>query len=243
MELVDRVLRAVGELVIVGGGAAAVAFALFRFLGQTWIESKFAERLEAFKHQQALELQRLRIEIESMLSGALKLQGLEFEVLPEAWNRLDEAFGRSRYITAALQQYEGVERATNSELEEVIKKTLPDLIASQRAELLAATPPHRQALYQKLIGWRRYKFAVTAANELDAYVASKGLFLPPPLKGQFQEIVPIIRRCLISVETSMEFSDYKMRREAGEELSKGEPLVKEIEKQIERRLQSHARHE
>jgi hypothetical protein len=241
MNLVDQVLKVIGEYAVVGGGAAAVAFALFRLLGKTWIEGKFAERLETFKHQQALELQRLRIEIESMLSGALKLQELEFEILPEAWRRLDDAFGLARWITSGQQQYEGVEKATGAEFEEVLKKTLPDLMESQRASLIESNPRDRQSQYQKFVAWRRYKLALRAANELDSYIASKGLFLPSPLKEQFREIVPIIRRSLISVETSMEVDDYKMRRGAGDEMANAEPLVKGIERGIESRLQSHAR--
>src|ERR1700729_4202931 len=96
MDAVDQALKYFGSLVLSASAGGAVAFGLFRFLGKSWVESKFAERLEAFKHQQALEIQRLRVEIESMLSGALKLQELEFEVLPEAWKRLDDAYGLAR---------------------------------------------------------------------------------------------------------------------------------------------------
>jgi cob(I)alamin adenosyltransferase len=78
-------------------------------------------------------------------------------------------------------------------------------------------------------------------NELDEYIASKGLFLPAAMKQQFREIIPIIQRSLISVETSLELDEYKMRREAGTDLSTAEPLIESIEKKIGERLQSHAR--
>jgi len=88
MNAVDQVLRFFGEVILYGGGSAAVAYLLFRHLGQGWIEARFAERLEAFKHEQAKELQRLKVEVESLLSGALKIQDREFAVLPEAWHKL-----------------------------------------------------------------------------------------------------------------------------------------------------------
>jgi hypothetical protein len=241
MNLTDQLFKYVGEFVFVGGGGAAVAFALFQYLGKGWIENRFAERLESFKHQQVLELQRLRVEIESMLSGALKLQDLEFNVLPEAWKRLDEAYGLARWITSAVQQYAAVEKATDIEFEEILQKTLPDLRDSQRTTLLAAQPRERQRQYEKLITWKRYNRALKAINDLDAYIASKGLFLPAALKERFREIIPVIRSSLISVETSLEFEDYKMRRGAGTDLATVEPLFKAIENAVGERLQSHAR--
>ena len=52
MTPVDQVLRFLGEVVLYGGGSAAVAFLLFQYLGKGWIDARFAERLEAFKEGQ-----------------------------------------------------------------------------------------------------------------------------------------------------------------------------------------------
>src|SRR3989442_1732393 len=99
MPTIDVILKFIGEVVLYGGGSAACAYLLFQFLGKSWIENKFAQRLEAYKHQQQLELQHLKVEIESMLSGALKMQEREFQVLPEAWKKLDDAFGTTNWAT------------------------------------------------------------------------------------------------------------------------------------------------
>ena len=74
MTVAEQVLKFLGEVLIYGGTAAAIAYLLFQYLGKTWIENKFAQRLDQLRHQQALELQRLRVEIDSLLSGVLKLQ-------------------------------------------------------------------------------------------------------------------------------------------------------------------------
>jgi hypothetical protein len=241
MDAIDQVLKYFGSLVLSASVGGAIAIAAFRLLGKSWIETKFAERLEAFKHQQALEIQRLRVEIESMLSGALKLQELEFEVLPEAWKRLDDAYGMARWITSSLQQYPDVEDSTDAEFLEVLQRTIPDLRESQRAKLLEADGRDRVKQYQRLIDLKNYNRARRALTQLEEYIVSKGLFLPPPLKEQFREILPIIRRALISVETSVELDEYKIRREAGDALATAEPVIQSIEKEIGERLQSHAR--
>lgn len=113
----DDFLSILGKLVAVGGGGAVVAYGLFRYLGSKWIENKFAERLEQLRHTQALELQRLRVEIDSLLSGAIKLQDKEFQTLPEAWVKLDEAYGQVSNLTSPSQQLPDLDRVNSPQLE------------------------------------------------------------------------------------------------------------------------------
>lgn len=133
MNAVDQVLRFFGEVVLYGGGSATVAYFLFRHLGQRWIEAKFAERLEAFKHEQAKELQRLKVEVESLLSGALKIQDREFTVLPEAWHKLNEAYSLTAWVVSPIQQYPDVSRMADDELEEFLATS--ELLETQRARV------------------------------------------------------------------------------------------------------------
>ena len=62
MEFEQEILKFIGRAVTYGGGGAVVAFLLFRFLGSKWIESKFAESLEAYKHAQAKELEAVKFQ-------------------------------------------------------------------------------------------------------------------------------------------------------------------------------------
>ena len=239
MNAVDQILRYVGQIVLIGGGGAAVAYALFRYLGKSWIESRFAERLASFKHAQALEIQHLRVQIESMLSGALKLQELEFKVLPEAWKRLDESLGLVQWIAASVQQYPSIDGMSDPELEEAL--TTLKLTESQKAKIRASSGLDRREVFQKQVRWQRLHRARVAGAELQSYLASNGLFLPPPLKQQFSEITTIIWSAMTMVETSQKFDDFKMRAGAADEFrTKGEPLRAAIEKGIEDRLHSHA---
>jgi hypothetical protein len=100
----DAIFSFLGQLIAYGGGAAAVAYLLFQYLGKKWIENKLSERLEQLRHTQALDLQRFRVEIESLVSGAIRLQEKEFQALPEAWVKLDEAFGQLSRLAAPYQE-------------------------------------------------------------------------------------------------------------------------------------------
>jgi hypothetical protein len=43
-DVVNVFLQYLAKVALVGGSSAAVAYAMFRYLGKSWIESKFAER-------------------------------------------------------------------------------------------------------------------------------------------------------------------------------------------------------
>jgi hypothetical protein len=238
MNAVDQVLRFLGEVVLYGGGSAAVAFLLFQFLGKGWIDARFAERLEAFKHEQAKELQRMKVEVESVLSGALKLQDREFTVLPDAWHKLNEAYSVTGWVVSPLQQFPGIGRLADDELREFLASS--DLLETQKARVKASEPRDRDKTYQDLIFWHRMGRAKKAVGELQNYVTSQGLFLPPPLKQQFSDMLPLLWAALSSKEVGHEAEDYKMQSDAWKELQeKGEPLHKAIEKALEERLHSH----
>ena len=74
MELLGWIVQ---ELIIGGGAGAAVAWGLFRFLGQSWI-----------KHRLDKELERAKSEITIHAEKRLKLHDKGFEVFPEIWMRL-----------------------------------------------------------------------------------------------------------------------------------------------------------
>jgi len=44
--MIDIFFKLIGNIVIYGGGAVAIAYVLFIFLGKKWIENKFATQLE-----------------------------------------------------------------------------------------------------------------------------------------------------------------------------------------------------
>jgi hypothetical protein len=240
MTPVDQLLRFLGEVVLYGGGSTAIAFLLFRYLGKGWIDARFAERLEAFKHDQAKELQRLKVEVESLLSGALKIQEREFTVLPEAWHKLNEAYSLTCWVVSPMQQYPAIGRMNQEEIEEFLSES--ELTETKKNRVRGATGRERENEYQNIIFWYRLHRAKTAVGELQNYSISHGLFLPPHLKQQFSEIRPLLTNALIAMEVGHEGLDHKMQGEAWKALQeKAEPLHNAIEDAIGKRLHSHGK--
>jgi hypothetical protein len=90
--MLNEILAAIGAIVIGGGGTVAIAFGLFKFFGEKWLNAKFEERLASFRHEQRKEIERLRFRINALMDRTAKLHKWEFQVLPEAWGRLNDAF-------------------------------------------------------------------------------------------------------------------------------------------------------
>lgn len=226
------------EIIAYGGGSAAVSYLLFQWLGKAWIENKFKERLDQLRHQQALELQRLRVEIDAMLSGALKLQEKEFVVLPEAWAKLDEAHVMVTRLVSPLQQYADIDNMSLVRLEEFLAGT--DFSNSDKDEILNAHSKGKQ--YQEVLFWSRLNKVRKSFGDLQDYVARNGIFLPSNLEEKFRRISDMLWSAVVSKEVGHQAQDWKMQREGWDKVSKeAEPLYLDIKSHIHERLQSHSR--
>jgi inorganic triphosphatase YgiF len=179
--MTEQTLKFLGEMIAYGGGSAVVAYLIFQFLGKSWIENKFAQRLDHLKHQQALELQRLRVEIDALLSGAIKLQEREFQVLPEAWQKLDEAYGLVSSLVHPMQEYPDVNRMNEQQLEEFLASTI--FTDTQKDEIRFSR--NKLEIYIDIVFWHRYRKVKSAFSDLQNFVARNGIFFTPELKEQF----------------------------------------------------------
>lgn len=238
MTIIDQILKFFGEVILIGGSSAAVAYLLFQHLGKNWIDARFAERLEAFKHQQAIELSRLKVEVDSALSGTLKIQEREFAIIPDAWHKLTEAYSFTAAVTSPLQSYPDLERMSDAEVLEFLDGI--KIRETQKAEIRQAHARARGKIYQEAVFWHTLHGAKKAVGELQNYVIAHGVFLPAHLKKMFQGMVPILHSALVNVEMGHAHQDFEMQTKAWEKVkAEAEPLHSEIEKAIEMRLHSH----
>jgi hypothetical protein len=92
-------------IITAGGGGAVVAFMAFRYFATSWLESKFEQRLEAYRHENAIELQKLRANIDGALNRTVKAQEKEFDVLSETWRLANVAQGTMESFSNPFQSY------------------------------------------------------------------------------------------------------------------------------------------
>src|SRR5690349_9662567 len=119
----SAISTAIGVVVIAGGGIGAIAVGILKVFGDKWLNAKFGERLEAYKHAQQRELEELRFQINALMDRTVKLHQREFEVLPEAWGKLIDTYSKTQAHLSFFQQYPDLERMVEATLREFIEKT------------------------------------------------------------------------------------------------------------------------
>jgi len=234
--MVDQILVFLAEIFAIGGGGAVIAFLIFRYLGKSWIESKFSERLEEFKHQQAIEIQRLSVEIDSTLSGVLKIQEKEFETLTAAWGKLDEAIGQTAALISPMQSYANVDQMDKPQLEEFFENT--ELLETQKDKIRNSAD--KGNTYQDEIYWHRIHKVKVVVSNLETYIIRYGIFFPSNLKKDFDEITSQLKSAYSSYEIGKEMDDPKVQHEGwGKWKDEINPLFEKIEHAIRAQLRSH----
>ena len=98
------ILGFLGAVGITLSATTLAAYGLFKGLGQKWIEGKLEHQLEAYRSEQSRELERLRYKINGVLDRTVRLNTREFEVLPDLWAKLLDAYDVSGGFAAPFQQ-------------------------------------------------------------------------------------------------------------------------------------------
>lgn len=224
-------------LLVYGGGPTAIAYLVFRFLGEKWIESKFAAQLEADRHEHAKELQELKKKLNSELSRIVKLQDREFTVLTEAWDLLQDALGEVSVLVSLFRQYPEVSRLTPERLTEFLASSR--LSEVHREEVRTATDKNKR--YQDLIFWYELHDAKNAWSKYRSYINKNSIFLRAELSDSFQQINGIMWDALVSREVGQEVNDVKFWVEASRKMrEQSEPLLNELRSKVRLLLRGEA---
>ena len=232
----EKVFQLIGAIVVAGGGIIGIAYGLFRFLGEKWLEAKFAERLADYKHKHQQELEQLRFKINSMFDRKTKFHQREFEVLPEAWGYLVEAFHRSEGFLSPLQTYPDLDRMKPAHLEEFIRNCeLPDW---QKDEM--RSEQQKTDYYSKKIFWHRLSDVQKTLRESYVYLRRNGIFLPPEIQKKFAVLDDILWNAVQEREFNEKYPDARpLKTPKQDRLSgEGKKLLAELEKDVQGRLWS-----
>ncbi|WP_415881511.1 hypothetical protein [Neptuniibacter sp. QD34_54] len=233
----DQFFETVGTIIAYGGGSAGVSYLLFQYLGKTWIENKFNQRLQSLKHDQNIEVQRLRVEIDSLLNGAVKLQEVEFKILPLIWKKLYSAQQHVSALVSPTERYVKINKLNDDELEDLLSQT--KFMDSQKNELkrTKSTDLYRELQF-------RYELIETnrVFNEFIDCFSENSVLFDPAIKEILNQATKLFRAAIVSKEVGRECNDWKMQNEGWDKLKKEiDPLVDQIESLIYSRLQSHAK--
>lgn len=207
MDVFTNIAAAIGAIVTVGGGAAWIAYSIFKALGEKWLEQKFATQLEAFKHEQQKEMEQVRYSVNSLFDRAVRLHQAEFEVVPEAWALMQDAHRQASYFLSPGRMLPDLNRMQQVRLDETLASSR--LREWEKDELRNATD--KNSYYAKAMFWYELHDARLAQRTFETYLAKKGVFMSPELEARFTQICEIIRGAIIEKEVGGEskFDYYK----------------------------------
>ncbi|MBI3611342.1 MAG: hypothetical protein HY204_11675 [Nitrospirae bacterium] len=229
----EIILQFIYDILLVGGGAAVIAYYIFVWLGKRWIEGWFAKRLEAYKHAQNQELENFKYKINALFDRITKIHEKEFEVLPTAWQKLQNALGHVASVTSPFQRCPDINRMTGEQLNEFLKSSV--LLDSQKQELLAA--PDKFKYYTEAIFWHKLSAAQESVRDLHNYIVNNRIFLNVELSTRFNKADEVLYSALIDSEVSREANERKFISEAYKKIKEEvTPLIGEIEQLVQKRL-------
>ena len=229
---------------LVGTGfiGATTAYAVVRWLGTRWLDTKFAERLEThkgalqrelegIKATQQVELEKIKFEINARMDRAAKLHQREFDVLPKAWSLLTEAFGIAMALVSRMQTITELDRMSPDRFEDFLEHCeLADFERKEVRESRDKTETYRRLLQPHLIARAR-----KASQDFYFYFRQNAIFIREPIKLQFDKIDELmqfaVNEHLNNVQTGGREKNWADKL-GGE----GQKAMKDLERDIEKVL-------
>jgi hypothetical protein len=230
--VVEQVLQYIVQLVVYAGGAVGLAYGAFHLFGVKWLESKFAERLATFKHAQAKEIEEVRFRISSIFDRLTKLHQKEFEVLPEAWARLYRAFWKASSLLAFVVSRPDLNRMNEAHRNEFLQSS--ELMEWQKEEVRKASDKNK--CYEECIKWHELADTKDASIKCHEYLQTNGIFLEQEMKDSFSRLDDLIWKAIKERELILRHGPGSGRSEPMNFKGEAEPLMKELEVNVRRRL-------
>ncbi len=210
-----------------------VAYSIFKGLGSKWLDSRFDRQSEAYKHGLQKELESLRLKINTTLDRVTKLSHREFEVLPEAWMLISEAFWNAGALLSAFQIAPDLSRMGAKQFAAFIDDC--GLHAYQKDELRALDGFARNTYYMDNIEWHRLHGALEDCRKAHIYLLQQGIFLHKDLRDKLLLFADLISHALREHESSKRHGT-NISTKRDDFHANAESLMKELDEAVHERL-------
>lgn len=233
MDILSLLLQFIGAIIVSAGAIVSFAYWLFKLLADKWLNAKFAERLEDYRHAQKKELENVRFEMNKLMDRTVKLHQREYDALPEAWSLLVNAHGITKAAISPLQQYADVQRMNDAQLDVFLSESsLPDW---EKAELKAAN--NKNQYYLNAQSWYMSANALEAAQDFHVYRLKNGIFMLPDIHEKLELMDDLMFKAIVDRQLQLQNKPRRETNEARQKLeSEGEGIMKELAADIRERL-------
>jgi hypothetical protein len=233
-ELITNFLAGAAVLGFGFASITALAYWVFKQFGEKWLNVKFSERLKDYKHSQHRELEKLKFSINALMDRTTKLHQHEFEVLPEVWGQLAEAYGATIQFVSPIQQMQNLDGMGESHLSEFLAKC--ELADWQKEELKEVQD--KTTRYAEMIFWHKLNRVWSSYTSFHNYLVKNGVFIQVELKEKLYALSDLLSEAIHERQFEEEHPSPRVGRfPNGERLRKeGKGMLKSIETEVQTRL-------
>lgn len=222
-------------LIMAGGGFYLLIYKALKHLILKWLDSEFEKRLYLLKHEQQKEIENLRYKISALLDRTAKLHQHEFDVLPEIWIRLNDAYSHIRSSVFPLQTYPDIENMSPNQQEAFINEC--SLQEWQKEEL--RTIAKKNNYYQYAITWHDINQASKKTEEAYAYLIKHSIFINADLQQKLLMLHGIYSDALMEYKNNEKNAIFPRKMDKIDRLiNEGEQAIILVEKTIHAQLWS-----
>ncbi len=212
----------------------STGYLFFMFLGKKWLEEKFSKRLEAYKHEQAKELEDMKFSINSQFNRITKIHEKEIEILPIAWMKLILVTQKLTILTSPLKQYPNFIGNSPEETNKIVDATA--FTEDRKTRIKNST--NKLESYQDAQLYFELSETYDASADFNSFIENNSIFLTTEIKNRFKEVNTIIRKTILDKQFGHEDNNRTMIRSTYNVIEKEVyPIKDEIEKLVQKRLQ------
>lgn len=226
---------AITMVLLAGGGGAAVAFGLFRYLGGKWLDDRFASRLEMLRHENAKDTERLKRVMSQQLDRATKLSQREFDALSDLWGATVDAVLATRGSYTHLIRTSDLSKMEDQAAEEYLVRL--GVSDHHRREILSEPASSRNNLLGRSLSLKALNEAGRLTMDALRLFRRASIFLPENLREGFDDLLNLTRDALVDIEMRNEERMSRSDLPDAERLrGEGDNLLKELEEMVRIRL-------
>jgi hypothetical protein len=224
------------QTVAAGGGAALITFILLQYLGKKWLDDRFSNRLNELRHEQNKEVERLRIEIQTLLNGALRVQQNEFEIFPTLWEMINRAFGLVQESCAPKYRNFMISHLLDEEFNDLLN----ELTFTESERRLLEKSANKDDLFTHLLVKSQISESFAGVNDLCKYVAKHQILIPENINSEVVKFANSLSELQEKIKINQENKHY-----AGVDMNYQQAInlrksMVEIGDMMQKRLTSHA---
>lgn len=223
------------QYLFVGGGAVAAVAFLARIYADKWLQGRFDRQLEAFRTEQQKEMEHVRYRINAYFDRAVRLHTVEFEILPEIWRKLFDAFHETQHFCNYGRMVHDLDKMKPVELETFL--TNSPLLDYQKEEVRQAG--RKGDRYYKIEHYHELARVKRIYYDFTGYFMKNAIFLAVDVEAKLNEVRDIIHGAWSEKEYRTDFGDNGTKAYEKFEMlkSRGETLLNEIREQMRELLQ------